>query len=66
MSKALMDCGTPFGTIKNRDYLLYVLDIRDHEMNSTCFVNWGKLRDIEDIRREYETNNKHKSLYINF
>ena len=53
MSKALRNCGTPFGVIKSIEYLRYVLDIRDREMNSSSMVNWGKLRDIKEIRQEY-------------
>lgn len=56
MSKALRCCGTPFGVIKSKEYLRYVLAIRDREMNSSSMVNWGKLRDIEDIRRDYSKN----------
>ena len=53
MAEALRKCGTPFGVIKRKEYLQYVLGIRDKEMNSSCFVDWGKLRDINDIRQAY-------------
>ena len=53
MSEALRNCGTPYGVIKNKAYLRYVLDIRDRELNSSCYQYRGELRDIAEIRKEY-------------
>ena len=61
MTVALRNCGTPYGVIKNKAYLRYVLDIRDREINSSCYQYQGELRDIEEIRKEY----KH-SINLNF
>ena len=58
MRDELRKAGTPFGVIKSKEYLLYVLDIRDREMNSSCFVNREALRDIEEIRKEYRAKQK--------
>ena len=64
MTKALSNCGTPFGVIKAKAYLRYVLDIRDREMNSSCFVNWAQLCNIKDIRKEYLIN--HNDIRTDF
>ena len=61
MRDDLRHAGTPFGAIKTKEYLRYVLDIRDRELNSSCFVNRGELRDIAEIRKDYK-----KSIHINF
>ena len=54
MRDELRNAGNPFGTIKTKEYLHYVLDVRDREMNGSCFVNRGALRDINEIRKEYK------------
>ena len=64
MREELRNAGTPFGVIKTKDYLRYVLDIRDREINGGCYVNQGALRDIEEIRKEYLNN--HKEIRIDF
>ena len=48
-----------------RKYLHYVLDIRDRETNSSCYVNRGPLRDINEIRKEYCATNKEISSIKN-
>ena len=53
MRDELRNAGTPFGVIKTKEYLQYVLDIRDRETNSTCYVKRGPQRDINEIRKEY-------------
>ena len=61
MREELRNAGTPFGVIKTKEYLHYVLDIRNRELNSSCFVSRAELRDISEIRKEY----KH-SINLNF
>ena len=64
MRKELRKAGTPFGVIKTKEYLHYVLDIRDRETNSTCYVKRGPQRDINEIRKEYCA--KHKNISSQF
>ena len=54
MREELRNAGTPFGVIKTKEYLHYVLDIRNRELNSSCFVSRAELRDISEIRKEYK------------
>lgn len=61
MRDDLRNAGTPFGVIKAKEYLHYVQEIRDRELNSSCYVSRAKLRDVEEIRNEYNNN-----IYINF
>jgi hypothetical protein len=65
MRDELRKAGTPFGVIKTKEYLHYVLDIRDRETNSSCYVNRGPLRDINEIRKEYCSTNKEINSIIN-
>ena len=65
MRDELRKAGTPFGVIKTKEYLHYVLDIRDRETNSSCYVNRGPLRDINEIRKEYCATNKEINSIIN-
>ena len=64
MSNELRNCGTPFGVIKTKDYLRYVLDIRAREMDTGCFKKRVQLRDIEEIRKEYIL--RHKNIRTDF
>ena len=54
MREELRNAGTPFGVIKSKEYLRFVLDIRNRELNSSCFVSRAELRDISEIRKEYK------------
>ena len=54
MREELRNAGTPFGAIKSKEYLRFVLDIRNRELNSSCFVSRAELRDISEIRKEYK------------
>lgn len=56
MTDGLRQSGNPFGEIKTKEYLHYVLDIRDREANSGDYVNRGEQRDIADIRKEYNNS----------
>ena len=56
MREELRNAGTPHGVIKTKEYLRYVLDIRDREINGSCYVKRGALRDIEEIRKEYKNS----------
>ena len=58
MRDELRNAGNPHGVIKTKEYLRYVLDIRDRETNSTCYVKRGPQRDINEIRKEYSSTNK--------
>ena len=53
------------GFDSTKEYLHYVLDIRDRETNSSCYVNRGPLRDINEIRKEYCATNKEINSIIN-
>ena len=54
MREELRNAGTPFGVIKTKEYLHYVLNSRNRELNSSCFVSRAELRDISEIRKEYK------------
>ena len=56
MRDDLRNVGTPFGAIKSKEYLHYVLDIRNREMNDSCFKKRVPLRDVEEIRKEYNNS----------
>ena len=56
MREELRNAGTPFGAIKSKEYLRFVLDIRNRELNSSCFVSRAELRDISEIRKEYNNS----------
>ena len=58
MREELRNAGTPFGVIKSKEYLRFVLDIRNRELNSSCFVSRAELRDISEIRKEYLMEHK--------
>ena len=58
MREELRNAGTPFGVIKTKEYLRFVLDIRNRELNSSCFVSRAELRDISEIRKEYLMEHK--------
>ena len=64
MREELRNAGAPFGVIKTKDYLRYVLDIRAREMDTGCFKKRVQLRDIEEIRKEYLNN--HKEINTDF
>ena len=65
MRDELRNAGTPFGVIKSKEYLRFVLEIRDRETNSTCYVKRGPQRDINEIRKEYCAENKEIISIIN-
>ena len=54
MREELRNAGTPFGAIKSKEYLRFVLNIRNRELDSGCFKKRVPLRDIEEIRKEYK------------
>ena len=56
MRDELRNAGNPFGAIKTREYLRHVLDIRNREMDNGCFKNRVPLRDIKEIRKEYNNS----------
>lgn len=64
MREELRRCGRPDGVIKDKAYLRYVLDIRDSEINGSCFQYRGELRDIEDIRKEFL--DRHSNIITKF
>ena len=64
MREELRNAGTPFGAIKNKDYLRYVLDIRSREMDNGCYKKRVQLRDIKEIRKEYL--NRHSNIRTDF
>ena len=64
MREELRNAGAPFGVIKTKDYLRYVLDIRAREMDTGCFKKRVQLRDIEEIRKEYIL--RHKNIRTDF
>ena len=64
MREELRNAGTPFGVIKTKDYLRYVLDIRSREMDNGCYKKRVQLRDIEEIRKEYL--NRHSNIRTDF
>lgn len=55
MRDELRNAGTPFGAIKTKEYLHYVLDIRYREKVEN-FSHRTEQRDIEEIRREYNNS----------
>lgn len=55
MREELRNAGNPFGTIKTKEYLHYVLDIRYREKVEN-FSHRTEQRDIEEIRREYNNS----------
>ena len=63
MSDELRNCGTPFGVIKDKAYLQYVLNIRYREKIDD-FSHRTEPRDIEEIRKEYL--NRHKDIRTDF
>ena len=63
MSNELRNCGTPFGVIKDKAYLQYVLNIRYREKIDD-FSHRTEPRDIEEIRKEYLNN--HKEINTDF
>ena len=56
MRDELRSAGNPHGVIKTKEYLRFVLEIRNCEMDSGCFKKRVKLRDVEEIRKEYNDN----------
>ncbi len=58
MREELRNAGTPFGVIKTKEYLHYVLNIRNRELDSGCFKKRVPLRDISEIRKEYLMEHK--------
>ena len=57
MRDELRNAGNPFGTIKTKEYLHYVLDIRYREKVEN-FSHRTEQRDIEEIRKEYLMEHK--------
>ena len=55
MRDELRNAGNPFGTIKTKEYLHYVLDIRYREKVEN-FSHRTEQRDIEEIRKEYNNS----------
>lgn len=64
MREELRNAGTPFGVIKTKEYLRYVLNIRAQEMDTGCFKKRVQLKDIEEIRKEYL--NRHSNIRTDF
>lgn len=58
MREELRKAGTPFGVIKTKEYLLYVLGIRHLELGDSYFKKPVPLRDIGEIREEYRSRHK--------
>ena len=56
MRDELRNAGNPFGVIKTKEYLHYVLNIRNRELDSGCFKKRVPLRDISEIRKEYNNS----------
>ena len=54
MRDELRNAGNPFGAIKSKEYLRFVLDIRNREMDDGCFKKRVPLREISEIRKEYK------------
>ena len=61
MRNELRRAGTPFGMIKTKEYLRYVLTVRDREINGSCFMKCGPLMSTTVIRKEYK-----KEIYTKF
>ena len=55
MRDELRNAGNPFGTIKTKEYLHYVLDIRYREKVEN-YSHRTEQRDIEEIRKEYNNS----------
>ena len=55
MREELRNAGNPFGTIKTKEYLHYVLDIRYREKVEN-YSHRTEQRDIEEIRKEYNNS----------
>ena len=54
MREELRNAGSPFGVIKSKEYLRFVMNIRNREMDNGCFKKRVPLRDIKEIRKEYK------------
>lgn len=63
MSNELRYCGTPFGVIKDREYLQHVLNIRYREYIDT-YSHRAEQRDINEIRQEYLSKNKRSIISL--
>ena len=55
MRDELRKAGNPFGVIKTKEYLHYVLDIRYREKVEN-YSHRTEQRDIEEIRKEYNNS----------
>ena len=55
MRDELRNAGNPFGVIKTKEYLHYVLDIRYREKVEN-YSHRTEQRDIEEIRKEYNNS----------
>jgi hypothetical protein len=56
MADALRMKENPFGTIKSKEYLHYVRDIRIDEAEKAWHGDRSLGREIEDIRKEFNNN----------
>ena len=64
MTDALRNAGNPFGAIKSKEYLRFVLGIRESEMNGSWRVNIAPQREVAEIRKEYL--DRHKDIRTDF